>query len=106
MLNTARSIARSAIGLLAVATLLAAGCSSPAPAPKPGKKDTPPERAASRDWSRFPAVVVLTTTEDVVALGDVHGGYDRLVALLEPNGLVKRDAASPVGYSWAGGART
>jgi hypothetical protein len=111
MLNDTRSLSRVALGLAAVALLFAVGCSTTAPAPKPGKKDEPRDaeparRSWTRDWSRFPAVAVQTTTEDVVALGDVHGGYDRLVRLLETNGLIARDAASPAGYAWAGGRRT
>ena len=55
-----------------------------------------------RDWNRFPAIVERDTANRVVALGDVHGGYERLVSLLSVGGLIKRDAQSPVGYSWAG----
>jgi len=53
-----------------------------------------------RDWSRFPAIVERTTDADVVGLGDVHGGFDRLVALLSGAHLIRSTGA---GYAWTGG---
>jgi hypothetical protein len=35
-----------------------------------------------RDWTKHPAIVQLDTKEDVYAVGDVHGDYDRLVEVL------------------------
>jgi hypothetical protein len=35
-----------------------------------------------RDWSIHPAIVELDTTENIYALGDIHGDYKRLVKLL------------------------
>ena len=61
--------------------------------------------APPRDWARFPAVVERTTSEDIVGLGDVHGGYDRLLKLLSSAGLIKPAAGSGVGYAWVGGRR-
>lgn len=61
--------------------------------------------AIARDWNRFPAIVERSTRAEVIALGDVHGGYDRLVNLLSTAGVIKPDEKSPVGYSWAGGNR-
>ncbi len=58
-----------------------------------------------RDWTRFPAIVSIDTPDEIVALGDVHGGYDRLVALLQADGLVRPDARAPGGYAWSGGKR-
>jgi hypothetical protein len=29
----------------------------------------------SRDWQKYPAIVQLQTTTDIVAVGDVHGDY-------------------------------
>jgi calcineurin-like phosphoesterase family protein len=69
-----------------------------------GREDGP-RAAPARDWNRYPAVVEMTTGEDVVAIGDVHGGYDRLVALLLSAGLIKREATQQVGYAWSGGRR-
>lgn len=71
-----------------------------------GRADTSGgQRAFSRDWARYPAIVDRTTDAEVVAVSDVHGSYDRLVALLSANGLVAADGGSPVKYSWAGGSR-
>jgi len=36
----------------------------------------------ARDWAKYPAVVEIEGAENVYALGDVHGDYDRLVTLL------------------------
>jgi hypothetical protein len=59
-----------------------------------------------RDWTLYPAVVERDTPSEVVALGDVHGGYKRLVKLLAAGGLIAPDSRSSAGYSWAGGNRT
>ena len=36
----------------------------------------------TRDWAKYPAVVEMAGAEDLYAVGDVHGDYDRLVTLL------------------------
>ena len=54
-----------------------------------------------RDWTRFPAVVEMRTDAELVGLGDVHGGYDRLVKLLLAGKLIRGTAQG--GYSWTGG---
>ena len=59
-----------------------------------------------RDWAQFPPVVDRTTGEEIVALGDVHGAYDRLVHLLQVGGIARADAKAKGGYAWAGGKRT
>jgi hypothetical protein len=59
----------------------------------------------ARDWSQYPAVVERTTTAQIVGLGDVHGAYERLVALLLKGGLIRAVAGQPGGYAWAGGNR-
>jgi hypothetical protein len=66
------------------------------------------EAAASggRDWTRYPAVVDRTTSEEIVGLGDVHGAYDRLAHLLVVGGIARADAKVKGGYAWAGGKRT
>ena len=105
-------LARRPIVLVLAATLAAGG---DAFAEKHHRKGEKKERraeekakapAAPRDWARFPAVVERTTSEDVVGLGDVHGGYDRLVTLLSAAGLIKPAPESPVGHAWEGGRRT
>jgi hypothetical protein len=63
-------------------------------------------KGPGRDWTRFPAVVDKTTTEEIVALGDVHGAYDRLLHLLQVGGIARADPKAKGGYAWAGGKRT
>jgi calcineurin-like phosphoesterase family protein len=60
----------------------------------------------ARDWDRFPAVVDKSTNEEIVALGDVHGAYDRLLHLLQVGGIARADPKAKGGYAWAGGKRT
>jgi hypothetical protein len=92
------------VGLLAL-SLLPTSCSSAKDA-KEDKKGSKRARAVyARDWTRFPAVVERDTSTEIVGLGDVHGGYERLVSLLSAAQLIKPDAQSPVGYSWSGGNR-
>ena len=62
--------------------------------------------AGGRDWARFPAVIDRKTSEEIVAVGDVHGAYDRLVHLLQVGGIARADAKVKGGYAWAGGKRT
>ena len=59
---------------------------------------TPP-----RNWGRCPATVDLQTTETFYALGDTHGDYDRLVALLAGGKLIAAVPASPDQVTWTGG---
>ena len=63
-------------------------------------------RGRGRDWAQLPAVVDRTTSEEIVALGDVHGAYDRLVHILQVGGIARADAKAKGGYAWAGGKRT
>ncbi|MFL6247778.1 MAG: metallophosphoesterase [Thermoanaerobaculia bacterium] len=60
--------------------------------------ETPP-----RNWGRCPAVVTLETTERVFALGDTHGDYDRLVALLAGGKLIDGPPDAPDAVRWNGG---
>jgi hypothetical protein len=59
----------------------------------------------ARDWGLYPAVVERDTCSEVVAVGDIHGGYKRLVRLLTGAGLIEPTADSSVGYRWCGGDR-
>lgn len=52
-----------------------------------------------RDWAAHPALVDLADRE-LYAVSDVHGAADRLVALLQGNGLI--DAS----HAWSGGDAT
>lgn len=59
---------------------------------------------SARDWKRYPPIAERTTTAQIVGLGDVHGAYDRLIALLLTGGLIRKDGGA-AGYAWAGGNR-
>ncbi len=59
----------------------------------------------ARDWNQYPAVIERDTPNEIVAIGDIHGGYDRLVALLTKAGLIKADASARAGFAWTGGNR-
>ncbi|HEV2803565.1 MAG TPA: SUMF1/EgtB/PvdO family nonheme iron enzyme [Chthoniobacterales bacterium] len=53
------------------------------------------ESDENRDWSKYPAIVTLATTEDVYALGDVHGDYDRCADLLVACNILETKPADP-----------
>jgi hypothetical protein len=56
-----------------------------------------------RDWSSHPAIVELDTTEDIIALGDIHGDYNRLTKLLFAGRLLDAVPDSPKQAVWSGG---
>lgn len=66
---------------------------------KPGHSDP----GISRDWKSAPAIAELDTTEDVFAVGDVHGDYDRLVALLAAGKVIAGAAKRPDDVEWTAG---
>ena len=53
-----------------------------------------------------PAIVDQPTVDRLFAVSDVHGGYDRLVALLLGNGLIGSTPTTPASVTWAGGNAT
>ena len=56
-----------------------------------------------RDWQRFPPVVRMDAAGEIYAVGDVHGDYDRLVALLAGAGILGGIPASPEAPRWSAG---
>jgi Calcineurin-like phosphoesterase len=50
-----------------------------------------------RDWGKYPAIVQIDTSEDIFAIGDVHGDYDRLMKLLQTAGIIERDTGAWIG---------
>jgi Calcineurin-like phosphoesterase len=56
-----------------------------------------------RDWKQHPAIVELDTKEDVFALGDVHGDYDRLISLLTAGNIIVGKPARPEEVQWKAG---
>ncbi len=100
-----RTIFRTVIiVLLTLALGFSAACKSAEQRGKKGKKNKE-LYPYTRDWNQYPAIPERTTTNEVIAFGDVHGGYDRLVALLTKNGLIQADAQAKGGYAWTGGNR-
>jgi formylglycine-generating enzyme required for sulfatase activity len=53
------------------------------------------ESDEKRDWNKYPAIVELSTSEDVYALGDVHGDYDRCADLLVACNILETKPADP-----------
>jgi hypothetical protein len=60
-----------------------------------------------RDWSAHPAIQELGSVPgELYAISDVHGGYDRMVALLTGNHLIAGAPATPGEVAWTGGNAT
>lgn len=94
-----RSRFLAVVGCLAAA--LAAGClvdATPAQT-KPKGKPT----ATGRDWAKHPAVVEVDTKQDVYAVGDAHGDYDRLVTVLTAAKIIPGDPGPPEKVKWSAG---
>jgi hypothetical protein len=56
-----------------------------------------------RDWATAPAVVQLDTDEDLYVVGDAHGDYDRLVAVLTGVKIISGTPAKAEAVNWAAG---
>jgi hypothetical protein len=56
---------------------------------------------ASRDWTKYPPIVQLDTSEDVFAIGDPHADPERLLKVLAAAHLI--DASVPNIVKWSGG---
>lgn len=83
--------------------LTASSCTGDKTGKKVKKSSEKKQSLVVRDWNKYPAIVERNTQSEVIALGDVHGGYERLVDLLSVGGLISKDQRSQVGYSWSGG---
>lgn len=62
-----------------------------------------PAKTSLRDWKRFPAIVEVDTEQEIYALGDVHGDYERLVSLLLAAKIIAADPAKPEAMQWSAG---
>ncbi len=62
--------------------------------------------AVPRNWRQHPAILTTTSAGDILAIGDVHGDYDRLVALLQATGIIAKLPASPAKVEWTAGRAT
>ncbi len=59
--------------------------------------------AASRDWTKNPAIIQLDTSEDVFAIGDPHGDPQRLAGALAGAKLIGSASSPPDQVKWTGG---
>jgi hypothetical protein len=66
----------------------------------------PPPRPWTRDLGRAPIVVTADAVDTIYAVSDVHGGYERLVALLARHGVLASAPAVPDAAVWAAGPAT
>ena len=57
-----------------------------------------------RDWDAHPAVVQMDGVATVYAMSDVHGGYDRMVALLVAHHVLASAPPTPEAAQWNAGA--
>lgn len=57
-----------------------------------------------RDWSAHPAVVEIEPVATIFAISDVHGGYDRMVALFAKHHVIDAVPDAPSAVHWSGGA--
>ena len=55
---------------------------------------------AGRDWNKYPVIVEVDTPEDVYALGDVHGDYERLLTVLVAAKIIPADPGPPDKVQW------
>jgi hypothetical protein len=90
---------------MAWALLLACSHSSPPDEISDASIYVPDAGPPLRDWSAYPPIVEIDSTEPVWVVGDVHGDYDRLVALLAGAGLVETPSA-PTDTQWLAGKST
>ena len=56
--------------------------------------------SAPRDWGAHPAIVELDAGPTIYALSDVHGGYDRMVALLGRYAIIDPAPKTPAAVHW------
>ncbi len=61
---------------------------------------------APRDFTISPTIVDQPSFTRLYAISDIHGGYDRMVALLMQWGLISASPASPELVEWTGGDAT
>lgn len=82
---------------LALVTATLAACGSPT---------CPTVAIAARDFTAAPTIADQPSFTRLLALSDVHGGYDRMVALLLRYGLIGAAPATPSDAVWSGGDAT
>ena len=60
--------------------------------------------SAPRDWSAHPAIVEIDSGPTIYAMSDVHGGYDRMVALLGRHAVIDAAPKTPDAVHWTAGS--
>jgi hypothetical protein len=53
-----------------------------------------------RDWTKYPAIVQVDTSQDVYAVGDPHADYDRFTGVLTGAGIIAGKPAQPGQVQW------
>jgi hypothetical protein len=99
-------VPRCHIRLIAVpflAVVLACGASSLLPLLDSCCAPAYAQEASFRDWQKRPAILALDMPDDVYAVGDVHGDYERLVHLLANGQLIAEEPPKPKEVTWTGG---
>ena len=81
---------RILVGMAALTT----GCGSPS---------CPASEVATRDFIASPTIYEQPGFTRLLALSDVHGGYDRLLSLLLRWGVIAASPVSPDAAQWSGG---
>jgi hypothetical protein len=56
-----------------------------------------------RDWVHYPAIFQRATANTLYAVSDIHGGYDRFVALLAHYGIISAVPTTASQANWAAG---
>lgn len=56
-----------------------------------------------RDWTKAPAIVEVTTTQDIWVVGDAHADPQRFGTVLAGAGLIQSVPSSPGAVKWTGG---
>src|SRR5208283_312920 len=57
----------------------------------------------SRDWTKAPAIVEVTTTQDIWVVGDAHADPQRFGTVLAGAGLIQSVPSNPGAVKWTGG---
>ena len=57
----------------------------------------------SRDWTKAPAIVEVTTTQDIWVVGDAHADPQRFGTVLAGAGLTQSVPSNPGAVKWTGG---
>jgi hypothetical protein len=66
-------------------------------------RSTAQDKTAWRDWAKHPILVEVDTTEDIYALGDIHGDYERLLTILVAAKIIPADPGPPYKVQWQAG---